>query len=89
MIREACGNLDQIGPQVRKGEYEIETTNGTIILPSTWADNVVPSWSLKMMVRGRQMIYFKDALGRKFNFPYDPVRSWAVGITRKVWPGEY
>lgn len=51
LIIGACGYLEDIGPAVRAGEYELVTKDGATVWPEEWEESVGPGWELGLRVK--------------------------------------
>lgn len=81
IIQQSYANVRE-SEDVSQGRYDLVSTDGEIILKSLWARLVRPGWEIKMIMWPKQdpnrvePIKFKDAVGRKFTFPFHIVKTW-------------
>ena len=48
LIKQAFLQIDELGPHVQEGHYDLIGPDGEIILPSVWERVVEPGWSVTM-----------------------------------------
>ncbi|KAK2611922.1 hypothetical protein QQS21_002028 [Conoideocrella luteorostrata] len=48
LIKQAFLQVDELGPHVQQGHYDLFGPNGEIILPSVWERVIQPGWSITM-----------------------------------------
>jgi hypothetical protein len=87
LIRQSYAHVHE-SQNVKDGKYDLIGPNGDIILQSLWESLVVPGWEITMKmweanVLEKAPIRFKDAVGRKFSFPFHLCKTWSV-CTSKV-----
>lgn len=63
--------------RIKNGRYTL-CHDGQALSPASWDDFISPGRSVSVKVRKDETIKFKDALGRKFNFPWRFVKTWEV-----------
>jgi hypothetical protein len=63
--------------EIGKGQYSIYH-EGQAIPPELWAESVGPGKKFEVKLWKSETIKFKDAIGRKFNFPFHLVQTWKV-----------
>ena len=86
LIRQSFAHSDDTageGGDINEGKYDLTGPGGEIILPSLWEGLVRPGLEVTMkMWKPKQIekppIRFKDAVGRKFSFPFQLCETWAV-----------
>ncbi|KAL2070966.1 hypothetical protein VTL71DRAFT_13992 [Oculimacula yallundae] len=72
------GNLTDLNDN----KYRLIGPNNEVILPSLWDQLVQPGWEVSLKLReepraeNKKPIRFKDAVGRKFSFPFDLCHTW-------------
>ncbi|KAK3309628.1 uncharacterized protein B0T15DRAFT_488345 [Chaetomium strumarium] len=88
LINQAFLHVDVIGPHVLEGHYNLIGPNDEVILPTVWEKVITPGWTInmemwpnldKVPLRGPTQvppIRFKDAVGRKFTFPFHLCQTW-------------
>ncbi|KAK3376447.1 hypothetical protein B0T24DRAFT_220073 [Lasiosphaeria ovina] len=85
IIQQSYANVRE-SEDVSQGRYDLVSTDGEIILKSLWARLVRPGWEIKMIMWPKQdpnrvePIKFKDAVGRKFTFPFHIVKTWESAV---------
>lgn len=55
--------------EVKNGRYNLYH-DGQAVPPAKWAESVHPGSSVDLKLWNNETIKFKDAVGRKFNFPF-------------------
>jgi len=48
LIRQAFEHVDEIGPHVQSGHYDLMGPDGGIIIPSAWETTIEPDWKITM-----------------------------------------
>ena len=48
LIKQAFAHVEDIGPHVSQGHYDLVGPNGEIILPQVWETMIEPDWSITM-----------------------------------------
>ncbi|KAI1075627.1 hypothetical protein F5B20DRAFT_374991 [Whalleya microplaca] len=51
IIKEAFRNVDDLGPEVEAGHYDLLGPNGEVILPQIWQEVIEPGWAISMQMR--------------------------------------
>ena len=86
LIQQSFSHSDDTageGGDINEGKYDRTGPGGEIILPSLWEGLVRPGLEVTMkMWKPKQIekppIRFKDAVGRKFSFPFQLCETWRV-----------
>lgn len=50
LIKQAFLHVDNIGPHVQAGHYDLLGPDGEIILPAVWDKTVQPGWQINMVM---------------------------------------
>jgi Ubiquitin-like domain len=48
LIRQAFLHVENLGPHVAEGHYDLVGPNGEIVLPRVWESTIQPDWSVSM-----------------------------------------
>lgn len=48
LIKQAFEHVDEIGPHVQSGHYDLMGPDGGIIIPSAWETTIEPDWKITM-----------------------------------------
>ena len=48
LIRQAFEHVEDIGPHVQNGHYDLMGPDGGIIIPSAWETTIEPDWKITM-----------------------------------------
>jgi len=86
LIQQSFAHRDDTageGGDISEGKYDLTGPDGEIILPSLWGGLVRPGWEVTMKMwkpkpTEKMPIKFKDAIGRKFSFPFHLCQTWTV-----------
>ena len=66
-------------PWLKEGRYDLRGPGDHIIMPSLWEQVVQAGWVIKMVPHpNTRHVFFMDAMGRKFTFPFDLCKEWHV-----------
>ena len=84
LIQQSYANVPE-GWDIGDNKYDLIGPDGEIILQSLWESLVQPGWEITMKkweqkIPPKAPIKFKDALGRKFSFPFHLCKTWVVSF---------
>lgn len=81
---DANGKGGQDLKDIKDGKYHLVGPDNQVILPLLWEHLVEPGWKISMKMWDSNVpevqapIKFKDAVGRKFSFPFHLCQTWDV-----------
>lgn len=51
LILESFQHMETLGPHVARGDYDLFTPNGGLILPHLWTTIAKPGWTVEIRIR--------------------------------------